>query len=812
MHRFKFFLALALLAGSAWFFNTYQPFGLQFPAVGKLFDPFSGFWRNAEPVSPEPPGSIVLPGLEAEVTVVMDERLVPHIFADNWRDALYVQGYLTAKYRLWQMDLTARATSGRLSEVLGAVVLDRDRSMRRQGLLRGAENVLADWKESSLDMEMAQAFADGANAYIENLSPSDYPLEFKLLGYAPEPWSPLKSALCLQSMAHTLCSRNDDLEATNTLALLGQDLFDFLFPEDNPRQAPVIPGEVEWNFSALPVSDTDQSPAMIGESLSHRPLEKPSPFIGSNNWAISGRKTASGKPILCNDPHLDLTLPSVWFEQQIHLPDVNAYGVTLPGVPGIIIGFNEFAAWGATNVGQDVLDWYRIDWESESRQRYRLDGAWLDVEEAVEIIRVKGRRDPVIDTVKYTVWGPVVYESPESPYQDLAMRWLAHDRQGEKSFHALGAIRGLMVSKSHEDYLTAIKGFDAPALNMVFADREGDIGMAVNGKFPLKAPQQGRFIQDGSRSSNAWKGFIPREHLPVAINPKQGYVASANQHSTDYSYPYYYNGHFEDYRGRMVNRLLAGRDSLAIEDMMNFQNDSYSIKAEEALPLLRALLPEDSIDEQGRKALQMLEQWDFRYFAESKAPIIFEEWFENSRKLTFDELFGVRDSMAALIPEAWRFIELLRDHPDHPVFDIKNTPSIETAREVAGAAFKQALAAMVEKLGDPGFDWAAYRGNPFKHLGRVEALGANNVKVGGSSDALNAVGKRSGPSWRMIVELGDEPRAFGVYPGGQSGNPGSKHYDQMIAQWAAGKYYELFLMKNPEDRRREINYTVLFKK
>ena len=514
MRLLKFFLTLVLTLLLIIFCNWHQPFDLPFPPLGKMINPFDGFWQNAEPVATPPDQQLDFPQLEGPVKIRMDNRLVPHIFAGTLEDAIFAQGYITAKYRLWQMDISVRSAGGTLSEILGETTLNRDKRQRRKGMLWAAENALAAWERNPEGRRLIHAYTNGVNAYLQDLAPEDYPIEYKLLNYKPEPWSPLKSALFFKAMAETLSTYEEDLEASNTLQHLGREQFDFLFPEWKADQSPVIPASVVWDFENTPPEVIEEeaeepAPIMIGEALPARSIPKPAPLIGSNNWAVSGQRTANGSPILCNDPHLTLSLPSIWFEVQLHTPDVNVYGVSLPGLPGVIIGFNENIAWGLTNVGQDVLDWYRIDWTDESKEKYLLDGKETPADLRVELFRVRGRKEPVMDTVRYTIWGPVVYESPSSEYADMAMRWIAHDTPAEKPFYELGTFVQLAKAKNYNDYQKALAGYDNPGQNFVFASKQGDIAITVNGKFPVKDPQQGRFVQDGSRSANAWSGDDP---------------------------------------------------------------------------------------------------------------------------------------------------------------------------------------------------------------------------------------------------------------------------------------------------------------
>jgi len=801
MQLVRFLIVLLATTGLTILASTHAPFGSRLPAVGPFFSPFGGFWQNGVHVGKYTDEKFDLPGLKAPAEVVFDERGVPHVFASSMEDLCYLQGYLIARDRLWQMDISVRATAGRLAEVMGERVLERDRNQRRKGLLTAAERALQLWEKTSEEWAFIQAYTAGVNDYIDNLPAAKYPIEFKLLGYEPEPWTPLHTAVVFKSMAETLSARHKDLQATHTRQLLGDSLFQFLYPERNPMQSPIVPAGVNWDFDPVPVAQPPARPAdsepMMSALMPHDPLPQPPPFVGSNSWAVAASKTAAGNPIFCNDPHLPLTLPSIWYEMQLQAPGINTYGVALPGVPGLLIGFNENVAWGETNVGQDVLDWYRIDWTDSSREAYRWGEQTKPVEKVVEVIQVRGREEPVLDTVRYTEWGPVVYEDPAHPYYDLAMYWLAMYPTAERDFFELGTFFRLMKAEGLPDYLEALKGFENPAQNFTFASKGGDIAITVNGKLPLKNKPQGRFVQDGSKPANAWGGFIPHEHLPRSINPERGFVSSANQRSTGPDYPYYYNGYFDDYRGRYLNRKLEEMEQITAEDLQALQLDNYSLEAEEGATLLLQLL--DSTDTQLRShpAVQQLREWDFRFEADAEAPTLYERWMEAAFRQTFDELPS--DGAAArktLEPETWRFLALLKDTPAHPIFDDQDTEIVEDAASIVRRALEGILTQDYEPQA-----WNDYSAPFIGHLGRISAFARNDLPVGGYHNALNAIKGSKGPSWRMVVELGASPSAIGVYPGGPSGNPGSPFYDNTVDDWANGKYHPLYLMDSPADER-----------
>lgn len=801
MRFLRFFSALAFSGLLVWLLQTPQQVGDKtLPAFGPFFNPFSGFWQNAEPADAPArlPEAVKLPGLSGPVQVTYDDVLVPHIFAGNLEDAVRVQGYLMAQYRLWQMDLIARKTAGRLSEILGERTLPLDRLSRRRGMGFAAENDLKGWQKSPENTRLLEAYAAGVNAWIEQLTPAAYPLEFKLLGYRPEPWSPLKTALVYESMAETLCSRDEDLASTNALGQFGLEAFEMLYPEWMPGQPPVVPDTGQWKKirADLPVSTTGSNADLSGVSEVNQSIAAERDMDGSNNWAVAGSKTRSGHPLLANDPHLSLSLPSIWFQVQMHLPEQNSYGVALPGVPGIIIGFNENIAWGMTNVGQDVSDWYQLTWADSAHTAYLFDGKPRGVEWRVEEIGIKGK--PVLrDSVRYTVWGPVVYDhQPDHALRNCALRWISHDMPEKNTFDLF---LSLNAGKSYADYQKGLTNFDCPAQNFVFASRSGDIAIQVQGKFPIRKKEQGRFIQDGSLSANAWSGFIPQNQVPSLKNPSRGFVFSANQHSTPPTYPYYYcSPDFDDYRARRIYQRLSTMRDATVDSMKTIQLDNYSVRSGDGLPAMLALLDRDKLDAEGREMAAQLAAWNARYEADLVVPVLFESWFDSLYRYTWDEMFALRQNKKdVLLPDSWRLIDFLKTDTANIFFDHPGTSKRETARDIVLESF-EAMVDHFRQNPKEKTDWAHAKGFIIRHMAQIDAFSRTDVLVGGHRNAPNAISKNHGPSWRMIVELSSPVRAVGVYPGGQSGNPGSRFYDNMVDTWASGNYNELLLLTAPE--------------
>ena len=773
-------------------FNTHQPFGSSIPAIGKLLNPFSGFWQNAEAINQPAQIDLQLPELKAPVEVLLDEHMVPHIFADNIEDALFVQGYLEAKNRLWQMDFTSRAVAGRISEIIGQQAATYDQGQRRKGLFQAAKNIRKSWSANTSDFKYASVYAKGVNAYINELSPKDYPLEFKLQTYKPEQWTITHTALAMMGLAETLCFRNYDVQESNALALWGEEGFKDLYPEYNPEQSPIIPHGTPWDFEVV----QEQAPNKAAYLSDYYPIKSLLPqsddAIGSNNWAVAGAKTASGNTILCNDPHLPLRLPSIWYELHIHTPELNVYGVSVPGIPGVIIGFNEKIAWGLTNASHDILDWYELEWVDEAKTIYRLDGKEKKVQYKVDTIVVRNA-PTILDTIKYTFWGPIAYEADDAAHKDLAMHWLVNEERPAKSNYELGVIMEIGQASNFDEFQRALTHFEAPAQNFAFASNSGDIGIVVNGKFPLRKKGQGRFVQKGNTTENAWMGYIPMEHVPSIKNPERGFIASANQHSTAPDYPYYYYGRFNDYRGRYIDRVLEEGEKLTVEDMKNLQLSAYSIKAEEGLPALLKFLSDKKLGEEEKAAYVLLEQWNYQFDSNEQAPVLFHEWFNKAFELTFDEI--KEDNIRK--PETWRFIQLLEETPNHPVFDLVNTPEKEVAKQIVSQAFEEICAEWLPKLLSGELDWNKYRNTRIKHLFRLDPFSSDVLVTNGYKEAPNAITNFQGPSWRMIVEFEQPLKAYGIYPGGQSGNPGSPFFDNRIEPWSKGTYNNLQLVQSP---------------
>lgn len=748
-----------------------RPWGA-LPPPGDFFNPFTGFWQNH--AGRELPEILVLEGLREPVTVAVDERGVPHLFAQNNHDLYFAQGYVTASDRLWQMDMQTRYTAGRLAEVMGPSMQESDRFQRRLGMTAAAETSLKVMETDAESREAVTAYTAGVNARIAGLNRRTLPLEYKLMHFHPEPWTSLRSALLLKSMAWDLTGYNRDLQNTRTREALGNALYRRLFPERLPFEQPVVAGYEGRRRTGYLSGSSDE------------------PLRGSNNWVVAGSRTASGYPILCNDPHLGLQLPSLWYEIHLKAPGVDVAGVSLPGAPAVIIGFNRDAAWGATNAGTDVLDWVLVSDTTEA-------GLPAGAKPRRETIRVRGG-ETLVDTVWWTKFGPVTRlpgeEGPAWIPAGAAMRWTGHVQSNEfKTFLLLNRAASLA------DFENALAHYVCPAQNFVFAGRGGDIAIRHQGQFPLRRPGTGPFLLTEAEAEASWRRFIPFEEVPHEINPDRGFLASANQTPAGPAYPYPMPGNYEGLgRARRIHDLLSEARNVTPEEMMNMQLDTYSAFMGKLLPELLPRMNPSKLDESARRTLNTLLEWDCFYRAESMAPVIADTWWEALYRMIWEGYFSAFDASPR-----WPFydvtLDLIVNRPESAFFDDRRTPERETLAGLVQRSFQAAHDSLTRRLGPPGKKWelGAFRGTDIHHLARLPALGATGLKTGGGRGILNATSRTFGPSWRMVVSLEKEVRAWGVYPGGPSGNPGSPFYDSMVEDWRLGVMHPVKFYRNSDE-------------
>lgn len=775
------------------------------PRLGYFLSPQQGFWQNAEPTDISYDEDIKIKGLKSAAEVYFDDRLVPHIYADNDADAYFIQGYLHARFRLFQMEFETSVAGGRLSELVGDDGLGIDKYFRRLGMAYGAENSLVQMEANPETKTVLDAYTAGVNAYIANMKATDIPFEYKLLDDKPEPWTNLKTALFLKFMSFDLSGKgDDDLLMTNTKNLFGYDTFKKLFPDRADSLDPIIPKGTVFEKPGIETKIPDNIDSVYygtgTDSVSAMPPVVPNKNTGSNNWAVSGSKTKSGRPILCNDPHLGLHLPSIWYELQITTPTHSTYGASFPGAPCVVIGFNDSCAWGVTNAGRDVKDFYEIQFKDSTMQEYRFNNVWKKTDFRKEVIKIKGKPDDV-ENIAMTVFGPVMYDqhykSKDGNGKYYAIRWKAHDGSNElQTFYKLNR------AKNYYDYVEAISTFECPGQNFAFACVNGDIAIRQQGAFVAKWKHQGEFVMPGTDSSYMWQGIIPVKENPQMSNPARGFVSSANQMAVDSTYPYYLGraGNFPVYRGYIINRKLASMNNITPQDMMQMQTDNYNVFAEMARPVLLKLLDETQLSDTEKKYIDILKTWNLRSDYNEKGPAIFEVLWDSVFVQTYRDEYS-RDKLPKEWPEASTLLEALLKDTSYAFADDITTKDIkETMHDVVLTACHKACNELVKKEKEGVLEWGKFKDTYVGHLLKIPALSRLHVPVGGGINIINATTSDHGPSWRMIVQMTDNIEAYAVYPGGESGNPGSKYYDTFIDSWAAGKYYAVLFLKKQEAR------------
>lgn len=815
MRIVPFLISAVVTTGLVYALNkSWKIGGKDAPAFGKFLSPQHGFWQNAEPANEDFAAELKFDKLGGRVDVYFDERLVPHIFAEQENDAYFVQGYLHARFRLWQMELQTFAAGGRASEILGKGGLEHDREFRRLGMVYAAEIALTEMEKDPAVKAQCDAYTAGVNAYIESLTESSLPLEYKLIGYKPEKWSNLKSSLFLKYMSYDLAAHEDDFEMTNAKNFFSATDFAKLYPNFQDSLDPIIPRGTallpQKVFPKAPANaDSVYLPATAGET------EKPNKENGSNNWAVSGGKTKSGAPILCNDPHLGLNLPSLWYEVQLSTPAFNAYGVSFPGAPGVIIGFNDSCAFGFTNGGRDVRDYYQIQFKDDSRREYLFNGAYHTTRFRVDTIRIKGEAH-FIDSVAYVQlgndWCPVMFDksfggSRTGNHNYYAVRWTAHDPSNELKIFSL-----LNRAKNYADYSAAVTNLHTPGQNCVFACKNGDIAIRTQGDWPAKWRGQGDYVMPGTDSSYLWQGMIPQDEVPYQYNPERGFVSSANQKPVDdNTYPYYIGRDYPIYRGFEINRRLNAMSGITPQDMMTLQTDNYNAFAAMYVPLMIRNMKESELNAGEMKYFGYLKSWNFRNDAGSKGATVFHLLWNHFQDTVFNDEFAKAPKITMRPFESSLLEALLKDSA-YKFLDNINTPQIETLADGITAAMKRSVAELKKAEAENRLDWEKYKATRVSHLAKLSPFSRTNLPIGGGTHNINAAKETHGPSWRMVVSLTAKTEAYGVYPGGQSGNPGSKYYDNFVDEWAAGKYYSLWMMTKEETNDKRVKAKMLFSK
>jgi penicillin amidase len=804
-------LLAAVLVLAAGLFVGARPIGPA-PALGAFLEPAHGVWSLARAAaSPAAPDASVA-GLSAPVEIVYDERAVPHIFATSEDDAYRALGYVVARDRLFQLHAQTLAAAGRLTEIGGAPTLELDREMRHLGLPRAAEALPARLGDTSVTVRIARAYADGVNAYIATMPAAELPFEFRLLGRRPPKWEPVDTYLLLNRMGWTLANIANERSRTIAAAKVGVTAADALFPDDSPIVEPIQPnGAIGPRFDTSPLPPPgrpDSASTLIGAAtdawLPSRRLaradDEDAPWKASNNWAVMPSRSANGHALLAGDPHLDLSLPSLWYEAHLVVPGtLDVYGATIPGAPAIVLGFNRDVAWTFTNTGADVMDYYveQVD-DDRHPTKHRVDGAWRPIESRVEVYRGPKGETLAVDTVYYTFRGPLRRVRDRW----LSMRWTVLEAGRE----AAGFIEGARARTAREFEDAMAGSYRAPAQNMLAADRGGHIAIRSTGRYPIRA-HNGSVALDGTSSANDWKSDLPVEKWPQAFDPAQGYLASANQQPVDpRAVDFWFGGSYDPWRALRINALLRADSAVTVDDMRRFQTDPGSARADFYVPYF--LSAAQRVAERGSgpsrtvlaEAARTLSRWDRRYTLGNTGAVLFEAALREAALRTWDELAS-SNGVRGVTPSSAVFARLMHDSAS-AWWDERSTPQVEDRDYILASSLVTAFLATRQRYGTPGdtgWRWSNVHKVNIPHLLRLPALSALGLPVDGGPGTLSpiAIGGSNGPSWRMVVDLGPTVHAWTTYPGGQSGNPASPRYRDRIPQWLAGQLEAVHLPLRP---------------
>ena len=735
-------------------------------------------------------GRVRADGVRESVSVIRDRWGCPHITARNENDVWFAQGFCHAQDRLWQLERTRRFARGTLSEILGEPLIRIDRYYRRLGIRRVAER---DWPQlNDAARGILQAFSEGVNAAVGSMH--ELPPEFAILDLEPEPWAPADSIAVWKVIFLTQTAGfNMKILRAAIARELGPEAAALLEP-DVPEESPVVcpPGSTAEGLGR----ELAEFSALAGQLAPFSSEEG-----GSNNWAVDGTLSASGKPLLAGDPHAVVQTAPVWYLNHLRTPEWEMTGVSTPGVPGIFLyGHNGHVGWTVTNALADIADLF-VERFDESGRKHLYRDRWLNAEIRHEEIRVKGRDEPVVEDIPVTVHGPLVSGGLPGPGVPLAWQWTAH--RVDSTFEC---IPGMARATNVDEFRESQRGWAGPPMNRITADDSGNIAYQLLGDIPVRAHGGANAVPaPGWTGEYDWTGFIPFEKLPWAKNPDRHFVASANNRAVPAGFPYHVNVPTITYRAWRIEDMLRSRQSFTIDDFKAIQGDRFCRPAADIVRMLRKVEPTDEV----RQTVQMLRGWDCVLSPDAPAAAVYEVFMQKLLRRVFSFLTGLPGAAAAFdgwvgcyLPRLLRQIE----EDDRAILELNEATRGMDWRQVMLASLKEAQVFLVEKQGaDPSkWSWGKLHRQTFIHnLGRTpphdETLNIPPVGIGGDGTTVfnAAPGYRTGfatnmgVSFRMIVDFADVDGAVWILPPGQSGHPGSPHYSDNIQPWLNLEYHPM---------------------
>ncbi|HEU4962323.1 MAG TPA: penicillin acylase family protein [Bacilli bacterium] len=826
-------LCLSVTVSCVVLFGASRSFGA-LPALADTLNPVQGVFTAADHTVAQTK-TLQVTGLQSPVRIKLEADGTPHIRAERARDAWLAIGYLQAEERLFQMDMMRRQGRGLLAEVLGPDGLESDIFQRQLGLTQTAEAEWQNLTEDSEDYEMLTAFSQGVNAVIEEKKADhELPLMFHMLGYEPQPWTPQDSLVLKGVMTQMLSLSITPVYYSILAERMGEERVQEFFPvlpvsEQHPyAKGPYAKAELDpmpisaaqvLNQGVVAERQSESQPvaqaaggqeepdtanllpkglAAAGLDLLDRLNDLPSYAIhrdsNSNGWVVAGSKTVSGQPILAGDPHLGLSLPTIWFPMDVEAPGLHYQGVAIPGLPLVMIGRNDQVAWTITNGQNPQTFYYRERMDEEHPDQYFYKGAWRSLDLRTESIPVKGQEAEQV-VVKSSIHGPIVTRAGVT----LALDWI-----GAIPSHSLHTLLELVKAQDHQEFRTALKQWQAPSLNFVYADRQGAIGIIGAGMYPVFAAGKPWMPLDGTGGEDI-VGAIPFELWPQADGSDGDFLGSANQLQVESDYPYYMGTTWYFDPGQRINRIteeLAKPGKVTPEQMGALQNDVQDDLAGQLVPRLLQALQGRSLNETEQQVVAELSNWDQRMTVDSTGATMWWVFWDHYLHATFDPWwekydipFKEHDDLAVQPAQPSLTQNLLHwtlDDPSNANFSNPITGETRTADQVMVTAFREAVQQLTDELG-PQTDkwtWDRWHVREIPALTGIPTLGYGPKGAGGDLFTLNVAGVTHavhGPSWRMVIDWGDDSM-IATYPGGQSENPLSPWYQNRLEEWWNGQY------------------------
>jgi penicillin G amidase len=744
---------------------------------------------------------ISLKGLLAPVEVYRDSFAVPHVYALNKHDLYMAVGYLLAEDRLWQMDMLRRVTEGRLSEIFGEKYVDTDLLLRALRFETKSQRILAVADTESL--AAIEAFTDGVNQYIDGQA-NRLPPEFTILRYHPEKWKPVHTLNLIGYMAWDLKAGWSEILLHDIQKTVDSMRFRQLLPDLTRQQPAVYPASANPGKTVSLVPDLMLHSRLL-EELGADVLE------GSNNWAVSGIKSATGMPILANDMHLGLSIPGIWYQMhQVVQGQLNVTGLVLPGAPVIICGHNDSIAWGMTNTYVDNLDFYEEKINPADSGQYEFNGEWKNFEVQKTIIRI-GNGKQVEKQLRFTHRGAVVSSFKGFTGRVISMHWVGDEMSNE--------IRSMLLlnrANNWKDFTGALKTFTSISQNIVYADKKGNIGLYCAAGVPIRKRDISIGFLPGQTDAYDWKGYVPFEELPHLFNPEKGYVSSANNRTTEPGYPYHIGSWYAlPSRFERINEMLTAKPVLTVDDFKEMQSDQHSSLAKKYMPAIRRALEADSaLNETEKKAWVLLKGWDYSMDKKSGAAAIFETLYLHLIRCTFsDELGKQFADFNGVTSISRNAMDQLMDLKDSPWFDdVTTSDRKESLDDDIACSFHGAVAELRKEMGDEPQTWEwgkihhlvlAHPMGTVKILDRIFKLNRGPYPVGGSFhtvspysyDANKPFDSNHGSSHRHIFDVGNWDNSLTVIPTGISGIPASRHYCDQTDRYVHGIYHADYFSK-----------------